>query len=369
MSTGFASHWLTNLRGIIHLTNIFISLGPLLWDDSDEFLPRWGEPNYFGEGLSKYPTDFTRDVHPVPCHSHNDYWRRVPLFEAIRYGVTGVEADVWLFDDDEELFVGHNTASLTPNRTFRSLYIDPLVDILDRQNPTTDFANVTRHGVWDEDPEQSLVLLVDFKTSGEKTWPAVVEQLSVLRDRGYLTHFNGSAVVPGPVTVVATGNAPFDLVVANSTYRDIFFDAPLAMMYEDPTIPSSKKSQERLPKPLGSGGKDQGQGTSGLGANVTADTFNKTNSFYASVSFTESIGRTFGSKLSKQQIKKIRGQILGAQKRGLKVRYWGAPSWPIGLRNHIWEVLVTEGADMLNVDDLAAAAKTDWSKKKHRNWF
>ena len=96
------------------------------------YLPNWGKPGHLGDGLSKYPTDATQDVLPVPCHSHNDYWRRVPLFQAIHAGCTSVEADVWLFDDEEELFVGHNTASLTPNRTFTKLYVDPLVELLDK---------------------------------------------------------------------------------------------------------------------------------------------------------------------------------------------------------------------------------------------
>jgi hypothetical protein len=81
-------------------------------DYDDKFLPNWGAAGHFGEGLKEYPTDATRDVIPIPCHSHNDYWRRVPLFDAIHWGCTGVEADVWLFDD--ELFVGY--VSLYPSR-------------------------------------------------------------------------------------------------------------------------------------------------------------------------------------------------------------------------------------------------------------
>ena len=63
--------------------------------------------------------DVTRDVTPVQCHSHNDYWRRVPLYDALRWGCTGVEADVWLFD--EELYVGHNTNALTRDGTFQHI--------------------------------------------------------------------------------------------------------------------------------------------------------------------------------------------------------------------------------------------------------
>jgi rRNA biogenesis protein RRP5 len=42
-----------------------------------------------------------------------------------------VEADVWLFEGNEELLVGHSSTSLSEKRTLRSLYVDPLVELLD----------------------------------------------------------------------------------------------------------------------------------------------------------------------------------------------------------------------------------------------
>jgi hypothetical protein len=48
-----------------------------------------------------------------------------------------VEADVWLVNGT--LYIGHDIQSLTPNRTFDGLYIQPLVEILENANPTTSF--------------------------------------------------------------------------------------------------------------------------------------------------------------------------------------------------------------------------------------
>ena len=322
--------------------------------------------------MAWYPTDFTRDIIPIPCHSHNDYWRRVPLFSALRAGCTGVEADVWLFDND--LYVGHNTASLTRNRTFQSLYINPLVEILENQNSETEFYNNTNHGVFDTDPGKSLTLLVDVKTSGAETWPWVLEQLQPLRERGWLSFVENNTLHTRPITVVGTGNTPFDVLTANSTYRDAFFDAPLDEMWEprkvtedmkdwpefDDSLPGERldedegSAEENLPtKPLG----DAGQGKSGT---LPGDEFNKLNSYYASVSFGQAVGRMWRGRLSPRQMKIIRGQIRGAHRRGLKARYWDLPSWPLGLRNHVWDVLVREGVDMLNVDDLRGASKQVW---------
>ncbi|KAF2190176.1 hypothetical protein K469DRAFT_699781 [Zopfia rhizophila CBS 207.26] len=368
--------------GIVHLTNVFQSLVPVIWDDDmHTFLPTWGKAGELGEGLASYPTDFTRDVTPMSCHSHNDYWRRVPLYEALHFGCTGVEADVWLFDND--LFVGHNTISLTRNRTFRSLYVDPLVNILDHQNPVTEFGKASRNGVFDKDPSQTLVLLVDFKNSGEDIYPVVVQQLSALREKGYLTCYDGKTILPGPITVVATGNAPFNLLTTNSTYRDIFFDAPLSELYEEPESSFSVSSSypktaskftltagpHSPPQARSSGVRrrlNSGQGT--VGTNKSS-IFDITNSYYASVSFKKAIGIVWGGRLSHKQMKLIRGQIQGAKRRGLKARYWGTPKWPVGLRNHVWDVLSQEGIDYINGDDLRAMTREDWRRRRHHGWL
>ena len=102
-------------------------------DDLDDSLDAWNPTHRLSPELGHWPTDFSADVQPVACHSHNDYWRKEPLFSALEAGCTGVEADVWLFD--EELFVGHSTQSLSSQRTLRTLYIDPLLSILHAQNP------------------------------------------------------------------------------------------------------------------------------------------------------------------------------------------------------------------------------------------
>lgn len=267
----------------------------------------------------------------------------VPLYSAIEAGCIGVEADIWKFDDDDQLYVGHDTASLTQNRTLRSLYVDPLVKILEGQNPTTPFFNGSRsrNGVFDTMPEQTLILLIDFKTSGETLWPHVVSALQPLRERGYLSHTNSnnSHVIPGPITAVGTGNTPFHLLTSDiaNPHHDIFFDAPLAEMYEDSPTPSSPN-----------------------------DTYNTLNSFYASAAIAPALDSAIpgNGQLTESQLDTLRGQLRGAHRRGLKARYWELPFWPIGLRNRIWEGLVEEGVDLLNVDDLKGASARDWGAWK-----
>lgn len=294
-------------------------------EDEDPVFNKWGTVGSGTEGLAWYPTNFLQDVVPKPIHSHNDYWRKVPLFTALRQGCVGVEADVWLFDDperSESLYVGHERAALQPNRTFQSLYIQPLVDILERQNPATAFYNDINRGVFDMDPNQTLTLLVDVKTSGPETWAKVVEQLEPLRQRDWLTFYANGTTHTRPVTVVGTGNTPFDLLASNATYRDYFYDAPLHKL--------------------------------------TTSDYDATNSYYASVSFGSTIGSLWMGGLGAEQIERIRAQVKVAHERGLKARYWDLPSWPISTRNRLWDLLVREGVDMLNVDDVKGASKRKW---------
>lgn len=294
----------------------------------------------------KPPHDFLHDITPLQCHSHNDYYHPLPLYDALFYGCTSIEVDVWAFDN--ELYVGHYTRDLVLNRTLRSLYLDPLIALLNARNPSSNFskplhvqhgshtspetqqhqheADRQKNGIFPLHPNQTLILLIDFKNNGSLILSLVQDALAPLREKGYLTHFNGTHTVSGPLTVVATGHAPFELLIANPTYRDIFFDAPLAQV--------SAPSEDR---------------------------YNTQTSYLASANFRRVVGHLWlpwrWGRFYSSNLKRVRGLLAEARRRGLKTRFWGMPSWPRGLRDAIWEVLVREGVDLLNGDDLAGMAE------------
>ncbi|KAI5844709.1 hypothetical protein BZA05DRAFT_156195 [Tricharina praecox] len=297
-------------------------------------LHNWGlSPSTYWRTL--YPTSFTRDIYPKPIHSHNDYWRRVPFYSAISVGAISVEADVWEYSG--ELYVGHDTASLTRNRTFGTLYVTPIREILDEMNQAQripigsssseeDEAAVAKplRGIFDVDPEQTLHLYVDIKTPGASTLPVVIQQLEPLRSpRNFLTHWNGTHLVRGQVTVHLSGAAPFELMLQHE-YRDYFYDAPL----------------------------------SGL----ASGRYNTSNSLMATASFRKEIGAVYWGSggLSRKMKDKIAAQIKAAHERGIGVRYWSTPMWPISVRNQVWGTLVEMGVDLLNVNDLKAATEMKW---------
>ncbi|RAH69079.1 uncharacterized protein BO66DRAFT_376126 [Aspergillus aculeatinus CBS 121060] len=347
--------------GVVFILGTF-KLASIIWntlvylfpDDLDARLDGWlvpgGRPSIFSHWT-------THGVEPVHCHSHNDYWREEPLYSALRAGCIGVEADIWPSNPD--LLVGHTPFTLHADVTLRRLYLDPLLDLLQKHNTRSSqlqpaHGSSPPAGVFATDPAQTLVLLIDFKTAGEALWEPVQAQLQPLRAGGFLTSYNGTAVVERPVTVVATGDVPFHRLVANTTYRDIFYDAPLDQLEGTPRASESRGVEDSPPDspPALSESDDDG--------------YTRANSYYASVDFRRTIGSLSGNRFSEAQLARVRAQVAAAHARGLKVRYWGTPGWPRGLRNHVWHVLVREGVDLINVDDLYEATRQDW--RKHRSW-
>ena len=273
----------------------------------------------------KYPTDLTRGILPRPLHSHNDYWRDLPFYTALSYGCISIEADVWYLPaiNDSTLFVGHQKSALTTARTFDSLYVQPILDALNRENPSTEFVkSKTKNGVFDTAPEQTLYLFVDVKTSGETTFLEVVKALQPLRDGGWLTTYDGTTVTQGAVTVIGTGNTPLDQIQGVEN-RDYFYDAPLSLL--DSTF-----------------------------SNITAEV-----SPIASTNFQAVFGLINGTTFTAAQLALLDSQIQTAKSKGIAPRYWETPAWPIATRNAVWSTLVEHGTGLVNADDLAEAAGFD----------
>jgi hypothetical protein len=278
----------------------------------------WRKPEDSAVLLSSWKQDFSEAIAPLSIHSHNDYKRDVPLFEALAAGCTGVEADIHLPNESgsKDLLIGHNKHSLRPDRTLQKLYTGPLVTILENLNnnsATPSIGGSDWKGVFQSSPNRTLTLLLDFKSNGVDLWPYVNQQLESLRSGGWLTHWNTtSGLTWAPIIVVATGNAPFDLVVANTTYRDIFFDAPL----------------DDISNPL----------------------YDNTNSYYASASMYHTLGQQWLWKFSSAQLRKMDEKISAAASKGLKARYWDTPEWPVTFKDYISGVLVEHGIGVLNLD-------------------
>ena len=58
---------------------------------------------------------------PVLIHSHNDYARRAPFWQAYSQQAYSIEADLFLHDG--QLLVGHEVEDLTLDMSFERLYV------------------------------------------------------------------------------------------------------------------------------------------------------------------------------------------------------------------------------------------------------
>ena len=126
-------------------------------------------------------------------HSHNDYENEAPFFTAYNAGFGSIEADV--FPVNGRLYVAHDKASITPERTLQSLYLDHLLSKLT--------ADKSRH----------LILLVDIKENYGLSLPILIEELSPLQP----------IIATGQLKIVISGNRPVPSQFSN--YPDyIYFD-------------------------------------------------------------------------------------------------------------------------------------------------
>ena len=105
--------------------------------------------------------------------------------------------------------------------------------------------------------------------------------------------------------------------LVNQPNRDVFFDAPLGALNAT-FVPSLS--------PIASGD---------FGVLVGWD------------------GRTPANDATKE---KLSDQIAQAHNAGLMTRYWDTPLYPIYARDAVFKLLFEEGSDILNADDLEAAA-------------
>ncbi len=148
----------------------------------------------------------------------------------------------------------------------------------------------------------------------------MLEALSPLRERGYLSTFTDGAFTQSAVLVIGTGNTPLAQVQALSP-RDFFFDAPLTGL-EDPTV-----------------------------------NWDPTLSPIASTDFAAAVGWSGLGTISDAQLGNLTKFINDAKARGINSRFWNTPEWPVFARENIWRALLNNGAFWLNADDLETASQ------------
>ena len=155
-------------------------------------------------------------------------------------------------------------------------------------------------------------------TAWRSALPAILQALKPLRDAGYLTtYYSNGTLVSSAVTVIGTGNSPLDLVQALDP-RDYFFDGPLA--------------------------------------DLTGD-FKPTLSPIASTDYEVAVGWNGVGTIPDNKLATLKQLIDNAHTMGIQARFWDTPGWPVSARNNVWKVLLENGVDWLNADDVKAASE------------
>ncbi len=106
-----------------------------------------------------YCLSFEVSAQKQRIHSHNDYLRKEPFYEAFKAGCASIEADIFLKEGN--LYVAHEEKSIRPNLTFATLYLEPLLKI----NRQKRFKN------------SNIQLLIDLKTAAGPTLKALVAEI------------------------------------------------------------------------------------------------------------------------------------------------------------------------------------------------
>jgi hypothetical protein len=128
------------------------------------------------------------------AHSHNDYEQDRPFALAYENGFASVEADVYLVEG--ELLVAHDRKDLRPERTLKSLYLEPIRWAC------------KRNGGWLYSPGMQMTLMVDIKADGAEAWKVLRQQAMQYSD----------VIWPkgrGPVRIVVSGDRPRSLILGD----------------------------------------------------------------------------------------------------------------------------------------------------------
>ncbi|ODQ80593.1 hypothetical protein BABINDRAFT_179909 [Babjeviella inositovora NRRL Y-12698] len=306
--------------------------------------------------------EFTRGVDILPIHSHNDYWRKVPFWDAYKIGVKSVEADIWYYADGKdlprklsedknfdmnEIYVGHTSKFLNASKTLNSLYLDHIWGLLENSN-SYDWSNSSiKNGVFYDDPHETLFLFLDVKRAAAGTFERLPEYLDRFIKKGYLSYYNLEKNIgySGPLTLILTGGIPeISYIDKNVEKLYTFLDAPLNsfMLVNNNANTTYDSDLEKY--------QVYSKVASGALEGIISDNptvFNNTK-ILDTGDFTE-VEMKYLKAGFKPFTENAKAQLFYS-------RIWELPAWPRYKRDKIWRSLIEAGVGLLNVDDLASAS-------------
>ncbi len=232
----------------------------------------------------------------LPAHAHNDYQHTRPLLDALDCSFKSIEADV--FSVGDSLFVAHDFDKITPGRTLRKLYLDPLQEQVAQHNGS----------VYGEGTE--LILFVDIKDDGLRTYKLLHHILDSYTDM--LTSYSSTKKNPGAIAVVISGNRP----LAYMQRQEVRYAG------YDGRIPDLDSGLDASIMPL------------------VSDNWNKYFSW-------KGVG-----EMPADEKERLRMFAHTARENGYMLRFWATPDKPGTARDAVWVELQHAQVDLIGTDDL-----------------
>ncbi len=172
-------------------------------------------------------------------------------------------------------------------------------------------------------PERTLLLFVDFKNRGAEAYIQLREKLKPLRP--YLTRFSRGQVEAGAITVILTGYAPDELVLAQQERWCALdgglgdLDDPESSVYSTPVVSAKWQSVfdwngKRKPMPP-------------------------------------------------KQLERLKTYVRKAAEKGMRLRFYNNPE-----RERLWRTLVENGVTLINTDELERF-NAWWQQEGTQNQF
>jgi hypothetical protein len=223
--------------------------------------------------------------------AHNDYKHKRPLLDALNYGVANIEADIFLYKN--KLVVAHVLPYFRKNKTLENLYLKPLLERFACQDDI--YSGYSK----------PIILMIDVKTNASKTYLKLKEVLQ--KYQSILTSYDNGKITERAVTVVISGNKPYELMGRESE-RLAFIDDDLKNMTSDST---------------------------------------KNLYLMASAKYSKITSWNGKQPISILQKLKLCKFIEQAHTEGKKVRLWAIPQNPM-----VWKMLMDCGIDLINSDNL-----------------
>jgi len=219
-----------------------------------------------------------------------------PLFDALRHGFTSIEADIHLVND--ELFVAHDRVNVKSERTLKSLYLDPLKEI------------INSHSGWVFGDSTQITLLIDIKSDGKSTYRRLHKQLQEYKS--IVTSFNERQRHNKALVIIISGNRPLEYMQSQQ-YRLAAYDGRVSDL---------EKGYHNTMVPL------------------ISDRWSSHFDWKGT-----------GTIPGEEEIKLLK-IITQAHENGQQVRFWATPDYPSEDRQRVWNTLYKAGVDLINTDDL-----------------